>query len=389
MHGSFFMRSISAISRICKVCTISMICMISMSGMICMMLLAGCMTESRRSRTSTVTADSEKPRQQNPETTPGAASETSSGPASETSSGPATKTSSDVTPENKSRAASGTTPSKSTKTQGGSTPQQATVDTAKQWKEAREEVEELKRYRPLFLKPTPLDELLAWVPEGKKVQLFDEKCHPVKLERNEGVLTGPVDVKTKISKGVKSVHFKTGHFGLNVAYTGPSSTSYIRNKKGQWIRNSSGGIGSLESRAGALNRVTKNAAYYGGAVVSLKAVCRSYQEKCAICAGGSKRTCRTCRSIQIQAKSRSHGIGFGYVKAPVKRASPCLKEVDCSKPCPEDVLSKKIAQLNSFLKGKEFVTLNSDIENPPILFRTRKACRRHRARHKKSKKKSE
>jgi hypothetical protein len=185
--------------------------MIGMSGMICMMLLAGCLSESRRSRTSTVTAHSEKPRQQNPETSPEAASETSSGPASKSSS----QTSSDVTSENKSRVASETrtTLSKSTKTQGGSTPQQATVDTAKQWKEAREEVEELKSYRPLFLKPTSLDELLAWVPEGRKVQLFDEKCRPVKLERNEGVLTGPVDVKTKISKGVKSVHFKTGHFG--------------------------------------------------------------------------------------------------------------------------------------------------------------------------------
>lgn len=371
MHGSFFTRSISAVFlRIYKICTICTICM---------MLFAGCLTESRRS--STITADSEKPRHQNPETASGPASETAAGPASESSSG----TSSVVKSETKSKAASESTSSKNTKTQSVSTSLQATVDTGKQWKEAREEVEELKSYRPLFLKPTPVDELLAWVPKGKTVKLFDEKCRPVQVERNNGVLTGLVDVKTTISKGVKSVHFKTGHFGLSVSYTGPSSTTYTRNKKGQWVRNSSGGRGSLETRVGALNRVTKNAAFYGGAVVVLKAVCRSYDSKCAICEGGGKRSCRTCRSIQIQAKSRSHGIGFGYAKTPSKSVTPCLKKADCSQPCPVDVLGKKIAKLNAFLKGKQFVTVDSDIENPPALFRTRKACRRHRAKHKKAK----
>ncbi len=385
MHGSFLMRSISAGFRIYKICTISTI---STTCTICIMFLTGCMSESRRSRTSTVTEETEQPVQHSPDKEK-TVQEKASG-ETEKQSGHVNKPAPEsATPENKSKAASDSVrdseSSKSTKTQDDSFPQKENIDTAKQWKEAREEVEELKNYRPLFLKPTPLDELLAWVPKEKKAKLFDEKCRPVKVERNEDVLTGPVEVKTKISKGVKRVNFKTGHFGLSVSYTGPYSTSYKKDKQGQWVSYSSGGMGSLETRTGALNRVTKNAAFYGGAVVSLKAVCRSYHSKSVNCAGGGKRTCRICRSIQIQAKSRSQGIGFGYVGAAAKGVSFELKEFDCSKPCPVDVLGKKIAQLNSFLKGKKFVTLDSDIENPPILFRTRKACRRHRARRKKQK----
>ena len=354
MQSSFLIRYVSGMFRNCTICAI------------CMMILTGCLSESPISRPSTVSNNPEQPVQQitNNENTPQKKTER--------------ETEKQLVDDNVP--ASDTVLSKQNKSQIVSSPPKPNVDTAKQWKEALEEVEELKRYRPLFIKPTPVDELLSWVPKGKRVRLFDEECRPVRVKRDEGGLTGAMDVETRISGGVKWVYSKMGYFGLFVSYTGPSSNSYIKNKKGKWVRYAGIGTCYWEERAGALNRVTKNSAIYGGAVVNLKAVCRAYHLKGEICAVGGKRTCRTCRSIRIQADSRSHGIGFGEIEMPKESLSLCLRKVDCSKPCPEDVLGEKIAKLNGFLKGKEFVGLDMIVEAPPMLFRTLKACRLHRAR---------
>ncbi len=267
---------------------------------------------------------------------------------------------------------------------------QEDVDPVEAWEAACKEVEELKRYRPLFIKPTPLDELLAWVPEGKKVQIYDEKCRPVRVERHEDKLMGLVDVRTTLSRGVKRVHAMTARFGQEVYYTGPGFSEYEKNKKGEWEEVGAGGSGCLETRSGALNRVTEDSAFYSGAQVSLNVVCDSFKEWKEICKGGGERTCRTCRSLDVRAHSHTSGFGFGYMRASssVSADASAQKDpaagdgVDCSKPCPADSLSETMEKMNRFLKGKRFVTLDSHENGFPALFRSRKVCRRHRRKRK-------
>lgn len=289
---------------------------------------------------------------------------------------------------------SGDSPSEQKGAKQAPVAQPATADPATTWKAACAELKEFNEYRPLFTEPTPLDELLAWVAEGKHIQLFDEKCRPIRVERNEDELTGKIDVKTTVSRGVKRVRWRTAHFAMDVNYTGPNDAEYEKNVQGNWEEVGGGGMGSLETRSGALNRVTKDAAFYGGAMVSLTVECRTYQEISGTCANGDKRTCRTCVSLRVRAHSRSSGIGFGYAGASVAASAGSSGEqkpsadapLDCSKPCPPDTLSDSMHRLNAFLKGKELVTLSSLVDDMPILFRSRRACQLHRAKRSRGRK---
>ena len=251
-------------------------------------------------------------------------------------------------------------------------------DPAEEWKKACAQFEALKGYRPLFLKPKPISELLAWVPEGEVVQVFDEHCRPIELARHEGHLAGDTDIKTTFHKGTKRVQARTAHFGYSVSYTGPGWTDYEKDAKGRWQEVGGGGMGCFAPRPGVLNRVTRDAAWYSGSAVMLKVGCNWVEEYTSSCIGGGERVCRTCRSLQLDVlQGRIH-----HARGPVVRHGSS-KPMDCSAPCPNNTLVGTRDRLNQYLAGKKFISRET-FGDSPVLFRSRKACRLHRARNKKA-----
>lgn len=248
---------------------------------------------------------------------------------------------------------------------------------AEAWRAACAELPELGSYRPLFLEPRPFDELMAWVPEGKTIRVYDENCKPIDLVRHEGHLAGDMEEKTTFHKGLKRISARTAHFGLDVSYTGPGWTDYERDEEGRWQEVGGGGMGCFEIRAGTLGRVTREAAFYNGTLVTFEVVCWSQLEELGKCADGSPRKCQRCEGIRLDAKSNSPGRMIRY-RGPMVRQSSS-KPVDCSRPCPADELGARVERLNRYLDGKRFISTD-EFDSGAALFRSRKACRRHRAR---------
>ena len=249
------------------------------------------------------------------------------------------------------------------------------VDPEEAWREACAELEALSAYRPFSLRPRVIDELLSWVEEGKSIRVYDEDCRPIDVMRHEGELAGDVDIKTSFHEGIKRESARTAHFGYSISYTGPGWTDYEKNEKGKWEEVGGGGMGCFDPRPWLLSRVTKDAAWYGGAKVSLKIHCRWVTEETSPCIGGGKRICRHCRSLRIDVLQANHIRKFS---GEVMMRQSGSKPLDCSAPCPKNSLIETRDRLNRYLEGKKFFSPEATDEEA-VLFRSLKACRRHRS----------
>ncbi len=249
------------------------------------------------------------------------------------------------------------------------------VDPEEAWREACAELEALSEYRPFPLRSRLIDELLSWVDEGKSIRVYDEDCRPIDVMRHEDELAGDVDIKESFHEGIKRVEARTAHFRYSISYTGPGWTDYEKNEKGKWEEVGGGGAGCFEPRSGLLSRVTKEAAWYDGAEVSLKVSCRWVTEETSPCIGGGKRICRHCRSLRVEVLQARHLRQYPG-EATIRQSGS--KPLDCSAPCPKNTLIETRDRLNRYLEGKAF--FGSDVSGEgAVLFRSLKACRRHRS----------
>ncbi|MBW2701612.1 MAG: hypothetical protein JRF33_12420 [Deltaproteobacteria bacterium] len=147
-------------------------------------------------------------------------------------------------------------------------------------------------------------------------------------------------------------------------------------EEGKWEEVGGGGMGCFEPRPGLLSRVTKDAVWYAGDEVSLKIRCRWVTVETSPCIGGGKRVCRHCRSLRVEVLQARHLRQF---PGEVTMRQSGSKPLDCSAPCPKNSLIETRDRLNQYLEGKEFFSPEASGEGP-VLFRSLKACRRHRSK---------
>jgi hypothetical protein len=249
-------------------------------------------------------------------------------------------------------------------------------DFAEQWKWALSVLPQLSGYQPLDLGGSPMEELRKWVPPGKSITVYDERCRPIRVSLHEGVLSGDTNIQTTYHKGVKKVEALTVEYGTTIAYLGPGWTEYEKNAKGKWVEVGGGGMGCLETRPGVLNKVTRDAAWYGGFVASLNVVCGSPLSWTDTCLDGSSRVCKKCNSLRLEVHSVTPGIGVGRFGTTGAGIHPD-KPVDCSIPCPVDTKANEREKLNRILKGREFLSIGTG-QGVPTLFRFRKTCEKYR-----------
>ncbi len=255
---------------------------------------------------------------------------------------------------------------------------EAEADFAAAWQRATAALPALADYRPLELGAVPLPALLAWVPADGSALVYDSRCRPIRVRRDNDALVGRTEVKTTVTGGVKRVESRTVRFGRSIDLLVPGWTSYERDAAGRWVESGGGGRSELESRPGTLSRVTDQAAWYAGFLVELELACNRPLEVTSPCRQGGERTCRRCRALGVRARSVSPGFGVGSGHAGPQRIRTS-EPVDCSGPCPPDPTAATRARLAPLLQGRTFLTVPGD-DQPPALFRSREACRRWRTR---------
>jgi len=250
---------------------------------------------------------------------------------------------------------------------------------ADEWRWARSALPRLSGYQPLDLEPVPVGALLDWAPEGKTILVYDWDCRPIRLSRFEGTLAGDVDEKTTIEHGIKRVEASTVRYGAEISYLGSGWTEYERDARGRWVEAGAGAPGCLNVPPGTLNRVTRTAAWYAGAIVFLKAVCETTRRTTSPCSGGGQRTCESCAMLGLEVESHSPGMGM-YRRGRSGVGIEKTKPIDCSQPCPEDPSKETLEHLNRILAKRRFLTTRTQ-GTRPALFRSRKTCMRYRSKH--------
>jgi hypothetical protein len=244
---------------------------------------------------------------------------------------------------------------------------------AAEWKAAIQAIPDLARFRPLDLGPAPLDALLSWAgPRGATV--YDERCRPIRVERDGRELAGDRVTRVSFEDGYKRVDAEDLRFGRQRAVLGPGHTLYAR-KAGRWVEAGGGGCGCAEYPSGMLTRVTRNVAWYGSGIVTLRLACASCSETVTPCTDREgERVCRKCRSTWTQSFPVDPAVGVGYPGILTARVR--TPPADCSAPCEPDELGTRIENVNRILGKREF--LDPDDRGKPGLFRTKEACRKYR-----------
>ena len=174
-------------------------------------------------------------------------------------------------------------------------------------------------------------------------------------------------------------------FDSTILLTDGGTDTYQRHR-GRWVKNGGSVHGCAESAGHFLSRVTSTAAHYDGVIVALYPVCGSFAETIQHCRRGGTRRCRRCTSWDVGVRSLTSRVGYGRGGAIIVSIGPVMgpkfkpPRVDCSQPCPGSGSGKAKAQaaLGRILKGRRFLTGGGS--DHPYLFRTRRACRRYRAR---------
>jgi hypothetical protein len=223
-----------------------------------------------------------------------------------------------------------------------------------------------------------LEKLLAWAPPDGGVTVYDRRCRPLRLFRNETSLDGSIHVKTKVRGKRKTVSGESISFSWYIEVVCGFDNEYERGANGAWEEVGASATGCADTIGFSLSEVTATAAWYGGAMVDLQVRCGHTREIAQRCLDGSERTCASCGRLALRIRSHQSHYGVGSASSSMRTAAPG-ERTDCSIPCPADVLTPRVPAVNAALEGVELEQIG--LEKHPTIFRTRAACREYRKRH--------
>lgn len=240
-----------------------------------------------------------------------------------------------------------------------------------EWNWVQTQFPDAAKYHLAARPPVPLQELLSWARPNGTTTVYDRACRPIRVERGEDALHGPVNQETKVEGRRKTVHTDEVALGGHLVVTCGADRYYRRGKDGRWIGDGESFTACASPVGPLLSKVTQDAAWYNHEVVRLSITCAEELREEALCTGGGSRTCTRCRKWSIHARN----VGVGKLAITAKVTTPA----DCRAPCAGSGLSESARRAAEFLEGREF--LADGPKEHPDLFRSRAACVRYRAKH--------
>jgi hypothetical protein len=250
---------------------------------------------------------------------------------------------------------------------------------AEAWAWLRAELkEETAALRPIAAADRLLDRLLDWAAPDAALTVYDRRCRPLKLARNEASLDGDIHLKSVIRGKRKTVSGDSISFTDYITVVCGFDNDYERAADGTWVEAGVSVTGCADTVGHRLSEVTETAAWYGGATVTLFAKCVARREEEQRCGDGSTRVCSSCERIGMEVDSRD-GRFHSAIGAVTARAPAGPEPFDCAIPCPRDERGATLQRVSAALAGVEM--LQTGLEDHPTLFRTRAACRDYAKRH--------
>lgn len=133
--------------------------------------------------------------------------------------------------------------------------------------------------------------------------------------------------------------------------TGPHGEAFERDARGRWQPDGEFGLGSFATVAeGPAFEVKAGAAYFGAAAYTLKIVCSEASVREEQCVDGQPRRCSRCSRLTAYPQGPNMAMA-GSMGSFVRGGD----SVDCSAPCPPDVLGAQLAALELAVKGRTFI----------------------------------
>lgn len=180
-----------------------------------------------------------------------------------------------------------------------------------------------------------------------------DRCFAVRGAWEEEGFFGRARETVKIKGDTKSVRFESVEMTeVGISLSGPHGEEFVRDARGRWQENGGFGLGSFATIAdGPVFEVTRKAAYYGGIAYSLTIVCNASSVQEDRCTDGTTRRCERCSSLW----ARPHGPQMGSAGSWTSHTSAGDRQVDCSAPCPPDLLTARLVALNVVMQGRIFM----------------------------------
>lgn len=265
---------------------------------------------------------------------------------------------------------------------GAQAPSPGAPDFESEWRWLQSEFPEARAYVPREKAVLPVQDLLAWAGAATTLSIFDWDCRRIRVRSADGAFKGNTNIREQIAADgqTKSVSYSEAVFGATVEVVEAGIVSYEK-VKGRWVETGGQGYSNGGYTSLFLSRVSRDAAWYSGAIVGLSMECHQKTNEVTSCTEAGTRTCSWCSEWGFHKENRSGQRLMGWHQSVREITVAAPKEADCSRACPSTAMPEKVRRAQSLLKGHTFfLDMEAEIEHP-LIFRTHEACTRYRRIH--------
>jgi len=261
-------------------------------------------------------------------------------------------------------------------------PGQGAPDFESEWRWLQSEFPEARAYVPREKAAVPIQDLMAWAGTATTLSIFDWGCRRIRVRSEDGAFKGNTNVQEQIAADgqTKTVSYEQAVFGATVEVVDAGTVSYEK-IRGRWLETGSQGYSNGGFTSLLLSRVSRDAAWYNGAIVALSMECHQRTNEVSACPEAGTRTCSWCSEWGFHKENRSSGWLMGWHQSVREITVAAAKEADCSRACPSTAVPEKVRRAESLLKGHTFFLDEEAAIEHPLIFRTHEACTRYRRVH--------
>lgn len=189
------------------------------------------------------------------------------------------------------------------------------------------------------------------------VRARGDRCFAVRGAWEGDGFFGRAREVAEIEGDVKTVRYEAVDITASgISSSGPHGDVFARDARGRWQTDGVFGLGSFAAIAERpVFEVTRKAAYYGEAAYTLTIECSETKAEEERCTDGSTRRCTRCAALW----ARPHAPGQTWAMARMSGTGASGGQVDCSVPCPPDLLTEQLPALNLAVQGRTFVAADA------------------------------
>ncbi|PCC73708.1 hypothetical protein SAMN02745121_06827 [Nannocystis exedens] len=185
------------------------------------------------------------------------------------------------------------------------------------------------------------------------VRARGDRCFAVRGGWEDDGFFGRAREVAELAGAVKTVRFESVEItDRGISTSGPHGDEFSRDARGRWQKSGGFGVGSFATIAdGPVFEVRRTAAYYGEGAYTLTIECSVTSAQEERCTDGTIRRCTRCTGLS----ALPHAPGRGWAGPRMTLRGTSDRQVDCSAPCPPDLLTPQLPALNWAVKGRAFV----------------------------------